>query len=129
MIFLYGRLGYVYNTGGEAQTGRFNQRKINYYNEDNKNAEYQKPIYTVGTGDIYYQSLGYKNGSFIEIKNISLAYNIPYKIITRWKMQNFKIYAQVANAGMLFTRIKFINMDVRSSWWNRGYTIGINVTF
>lgn len=129
MIFLYGRLGYVYNTGGEAQTGRFNQRKINYYNEDNKNAEYQKPIYTVGTGDIYYQSLGYKNGSFIEIKNISLAYNIPYKIITRWKMQNFKIYAQVANAGMLFTRIKFINMDVLSSWWNRGYTIGINVTF
>ncbi len=36
-VFLYGRLKYMYNTGGEGETGRPVQRKINYYNENNMN--------------------------------------------------------------------------------------------
>jgi TonB-linked SusC/RagA family outer membrane protein len=128
-FFLYGRLGYIYDTKGEAETGRFNQRLIDYYNENNTNAEYQKPIYTAGTGDIYYQSIGYRSGSFLEIRNISLAYNFPPDVISGWGMSNFRIYLQAADAGMIYSKIKWINMDVQSSYWNRGFTAGINVTF
>lgn len=128
-FFLYGRLGYLYDTGGEAETGRFNQRLIDYYNENNKNAQYQKPIYTTGTGDIYYQSIGYKSGSFLEIRNISLAYDFPKELIGRWGMSNLRVYLQSANPGMIYSKIDWINMDVRSSYWNRGFTGGINVTF
>ncbi len=128
-FFLYGRLGYKYDTGGEAQTGRFNQRLIDYYNENNTDAYYQKPIYTVGTGDIYSKYLGYMNGSFLEIRNISLAYNLPREILSRWGMSRFKIYVQAADLGMLYSGIDFMNMDVRSPYWNRGFTAGIDVTF
>ena len=128
-FFLYGRLGYMYSTGGESETGRFNQRLINYYNEDNKNAEYQKPIYTTGTGDIYYESLGYKSGSFLEIRNISLAYNFPQALVTRWSLKNLRVYLQAADPAMIYSKIKWINMDVVSSYWNRGFTAGLNVTF
>lgn len=128
-FFIYGRLGYLYNTGGEAETGRFNQRLIDYYNENNQNASYQKPIYTAGTGDIYYQSIGYLSGSFLEIRNISLAYNFPEEMISKWNMSNLRIYLQAADPAMLYSKIKWINMDVRSSYWNRGFTAGINVTF
>ena len=71
-VMLYGRFDYMVDTGGEWQGGRYTQRKINYYNENNKNAEYQKPIHDDGGGDPYYQILGYKNGSFLKVRNISL---------------------------------------------------------
>ncbi|MDE3234790.1 MAG: TonB-dependent receptor [Bacteroidota bacterium] len=128
-IFLYGRLRYMYNTGGEAEVGRSNQRKINYYTENNQNAEYQKPIYSTGTGDPYFASLGYREASFIKIRNISLGYNFNGKTLAKAGMSNLKAYLQVANPGMLFSKISWIDMDVVSSTWNRGITFGINASF
>ena len=43
--------------------------------DNNTNAEYQKPIYSAGTGDPYFPILGYRNGSFLKMRNISLGYN------------------------------------------------------
>src|SRR5690606_5331163 len=57
-VFLYGRMGYTYDTGGEGQNGRYQQRKIDYWTPDNTNSDYQKPIYSEGNGDIYFTSLG-----------------------------------------------------------------------
>ena len=37
-FFIYGRLNYLFNTGGEAQTARGNQRQIDYWTENNQNA-------------------------------------------------------------------------------------------
>ncbi|HEX5551686.1 MAG TPA: TonB-dependent receptor [Chitinophagaceae bacterium] len=128
-IFLYGRLGYTYDTGGESEEGRFNQRQIDYYNEDNTNAYWQAPIYSTGTGDIYYHSLGYLDGSFLEIKNISLAYNFPAGLIHQWKMHSLKVYFQVTDLGMIYSPINWINMDTHTSYWNMGITGGVNVTF
>ena len=128
-IFLYGRLGYLYNTGGESETGRFNQREINYYTENNTNADYQKPIYTEGTGDPYAGSLGYKSGSFIKVRNISLGYNIPTTLASKMGISSMRIYLQAVNPGMIYRKIDWLDLDVRSSYSNRGVTAGINVNF
>ncbi|AHF15135.1 SusC/RagA family TonB-linked outer membrane protein [Niabella soli] len=128
-IFLYGRLKYLYDTGGESETARGTQRVINYYTETNTNAEYQKPIYTEGTGDPFYQALGYKSGSFIKIRNISLAYNLDSRILKTNAVKGLKIYAQMVNPGMLFSKIKWIDMDLLSAPYNKGITIGLNATF
>jgi hypothetical protein len=42
---------------------------------------------------------------------------------------NLRIYAQVQNPGMLYSQIKFRDMDVVSPTWNRGFTLGINASF
>ena len=128
-IFLYGRMGYMFNTGGEAQVGRSNQRLINYYNENNTNSEYQKPIYTTATGDPFSASLGYKNASFIKIRNISLSYNVPGHVAKRALMSNLRVYFQVTNAGMAYSQIDFLDMDVAAMTSNRGFTFGINAGF
>ncbi len=128
-IFLYGRLGYKYNTGGEALSGRFNARKVNYYTEVNTNSDYQKPIFTEGTGDPYYQSLGYKNGSFMKIRNISLGYNLSDKIASNLGVSNLRFYVQATNPGMFFSQIDWIDLDLRSSSSNRGFATGITVEF
>ena len=128
-FFIYGRLNYYFNTGGEAQTARGNQRQINYWTENNQNSEYQKPIYSVGSGDAYSPSLGYRKASFMKIRNISASYNFSGKILQAMHMSNLRVYFQATNPAMLFSKIKFLDMDVASNISNRGFTFGINAGF
>jgi TonB-linked SusC/RagA family outer membrane protein len=126
-IFLYGRLGYTYNTGGEGLTGRFNARAVDYYTEINTDAEYQKPFYTAGTGDAFSQTLGYRSGSFVKIRNISLGYRLTDKMSKKIGLTGARFYAQALNPGMLFSKISWIDMDLVSSAWNRGFTFGLSI--
>lgn len=128
-VFLYGRLNYMYSTGGESEVGRSNQRLINYYTENNQNSEYQKPIYSTATGDPYSVTLGYRQASFVKIRNISVAYTFTEQMLKRTGLSGLRAYLQVANPGMLFSKINYIDMDVQSATWNRGFTIGINAGF
>lgn len=127
-IFMYGRLNYMYDFGGEGQPARGVQRSINYYTENNTNADFQKPIFNAGgaPGDPYFQALGYSKASFIKIRNISLGYNVTGKMLG---MSNLRAYLQVQNPGMLYSKLKFIDMDVVGATWNRGFTLGFNATF
>jgi hypothetical protein len=126
---MYGRLNYLFNTGGEAMVARASTRALNYYTENNTNAEYQKPIYSTGTGDLYSTSLGYQKASFIKIRNISASYNFTRKILSATGLSGLRAYIQVANPGMLFSKIKFMDMDASSFINNRGFTFGINAAF
>lgn len=133
-VFLYGRLKYLYNTGGESQTARGVQRKISYYNENNLNADYQKPIHSEGSGDPYSVVLGYKDASFIKIRNISLGYSLYGNALKKTGLSNLKAYVQVANPGMLFSKIDWLDMDVvttnfNGATFNRGITFGVNASF
>lgn len=128
-IFIYGRMNYWFATGGEAQTARSNQRRINYWTENNQNSEYQKPFYSVGSGDNYSASLGYQKASFFKIRNISASYNLPAQVLTKMHMSSLRVYFQAANPGMLFSQIKFMDMDAAALFSNRGYTFGINAGF
>ncbi|MCW3089351.1 MAG: TonB-dependent receptor plug [Ferruginibacter sp.] len=128
-VFLYGRLNYMFNTGGEAMVARSSTRALNYYTENNTNAEYQKPIYSTGTGDLYSSSLGFQKASFIKIRNISASYNLTGKALKAMTMSSLRVYIQVANPGMLYSKIKFMDMDVAAMTNNRGITFGINAAF
>jgi TonB-linked SusC/RagA family outer membrane protein len=128
-VLLYGRLKYWYSTGGESEGGRATQRLINYYTENNQNSEFQKPIYTAGSGDPYSVILGYQKASFIKIRNISLSYNLNPASIKRTGLSSLRAYAQIANPGFLFQKINYIDMDVTNSISNRGVTFGINAAF
>lgn len=128
-FFIYGRLNYWFNQGGEAQTARGNQRSINYWTDNNQNSEYQRPFYSVGSGDNYSASLGYLKGSFLKIRNISASYNLPADVLKKLHMSSLRVYVQSANPGMLFSQIKFMDMDAVSMFSNRGFTLGINAGF
>jgi TonB-linked SusC/RagA family outer membrane protein len=128
-IFLYGRLNYMFNTGGEAMVARASTRSLNYYTEANTNAEYQKPIYSTGTGDLYSASLGFQKASFIKVRNISASYNFTGKTLKAMTMSSLRAYVQIANPGMLFSKIKYMDMDVAAFTNNRGFTFGINAAF
>ena len=68
-IQMFGRMGYMFNTGGEAQTAHGNQREIDYWTPTNTGADYQKPILgqaTSGSKDDFSSLLGYQKASFLK---------------------------------------------------------------
>lgn len=128
-VFMYGRMGYKYDAGGEGLVGRYNSRRVNYWTPNNTNSDYQKPIYSAGYGDQYYESLDYRNGSFLKIRNISLGYNFPKDLTEGIGLSKLRFYVQVLNPGFVFNKIDWIDLDVRNSASNRGFATGINVEF
>lgn len=128
-IFMYGRFGYKYDAGGEGLVGRYQQRKINYWTPGNPNSDYQKPIYSAGFGDQYYGSLGFENGSFLKIRNISLGYNLPSMITEKLSVSNLRIYVQALNPGYVFNKVSFRDMDTQEHYANRGFVMGLNLQF
>jgi hypothetical protein len=63
------------------------------------------------------------------IRNISLGYTFTNNTLQRAGVSNLKAYVQAANPGMLYSNIKFLNMDVAGPTWNRGFIIGVNASF
>lgn len=90
---------------------------------------YQKPIYNVAGGDPYYNILGYRSGSFIKIRNISLGYTFPKKLIDGWGVDNLKVFVQAKNPGTLVSKIDWLDMDTGQSTYNRGFVFGLNIGF
>ena len=128
-VLLYGRMNYIYDTGGEGEVGRYQQRAINYWTPNNTNSDYQKPIYSAGYGDQYYTALGYKNGSFIKIRNISLGYNIPEKVSSKFGVSKLRVYVQASNPGFVFNNVSWLDPDVKYHASNRGFVTGLSIQF
>ncbi len=127
-VVTFGRLGYTLS-GGQSQTGRYNQRKLDYWTPDNTDAEWQKPIYNESGGDSYYKVIGWRDGGFIKVRTISLSYDVPQKFLSKYKVGNLRLYAQMKNVGMLYSTVDYKDLDTGSTTFNRGFVFGVNVDF
>jgi TonB-linked SusC/RagA family outer membrane protein len=139
-IFIFARWGYSIVTGAEALQGRFSQRVLNYWTPGNPTNDYPSPNYNNAVGDAYRSSMNYQDGSFIKIRNISLSYMMPKSFMSKLKMRNLRVYGQVLNPGLIYSKIKYLDPDVNAkvktsdtdpgvSTFNRGFIIGVNAGF
>ena len=126
---LQGRFKYMISTGGEGQLGVYQQREIDYWRPDNTGAEWQKPIYSTGGGDKKAALLGFKDASFIKIRNLSLGYNFDKSICRSLGIEGAKLYVQGKNLGMLYSSVDFMDLDTGATYYNRGFTVGLSVDF
>ena len=129
MLELHGRFGYTISTGGEGQLGMYQQREIDYWRPDNTGAEWQKPVYSQAGGDPYAGLLGFKDASFIKIRNLSLGYNFDKSICNAIGINGAKLYVQGKNLGMLYSSVDFMDLDTGATFFNRGFTVGLQVEF
>lgn len=131
-IQMFGRMGYMFNTGGEALTAHANQREIDYWTPTNTGAEYQKPVLgqaTSGSLDDFSSLLGYQKASFIKVRNISLGYNLPKNIINRVGMSHVKAYAQVINPFSIKQSVAGYDLDTGKTIFNRSFVFGLELGF
>ena len=129
MLELNGRFKYMISTGGEGQLGMYQQREIDYWRPDNTGAEWQKPVYSQAGGDPYAGLLGFKDASFIKIRNLSLGYNFDKSICNTIGINGAKLYVQGKNLGMLYSSVDFMDLDTGATFFNRGFTVGLQVDF
>ena len=128
-VDLYGRAGYMISTGGEGMYGMYAQNEVDYWTPSNTGAAYQKPIYNISGGDPYSSLLGYQKAAFVKIRTVSLAYNMSPRVCKNLNMQSLKIYVQGKNLGDIYSSVSNRDLDLGTSFYNRGWTIGLQVGF
>lgn len=128
-IALDGRFGYMISTRGEGQLGMYQQREIDYWTPENTGAEWQKPIYNQSGGDPYASLLGYLDASFIKLRNLSLGYNFSKDICKKIGIESAKAYVQGRNLGNVYSSVDFLDLDLGTTYYNRGITFGLQVGF
>jgi TonB-linked SusC/RagA family outer membrane protein len=83
-----------------------NLNKINIWREPGDQAEYAK--YDLGTYRYYYtsaQTFFLEKGDYFRIRSVILSYDLPRNLLTKFKLDRFKVFGTVDNVAM-FQRSK-----------------------
>lgn len=139
-FFIYSRWGFLVNAGAATLDGRYMQRKLDYFiPEVNEDAEYYLPGSNGEAADTYSSSMNYRDGSFVKLRNVSFGYNVPAGKLQKIGANNIKIYGQLMNPAMLYSKIDFLDTDlsnynnnsnqIGSSITTRGFVLGLSVGF
>ncbi len=79
---------------------------VQYYYDSEGNASYDPVSY--GTEETFYSSMYLEKGDYLKLKNLSLGYTLPSRIVAKMKMQSVRIAVNVTN---LFTLTSFSGYD------------------
>ena len=115
------------DNGSNDITYGFNRSKKEYWTPDNLTNEYARleskgPTGVSNPGKLY-------DRSFIRLDNISLAYNVPKSFLSKFNVQNAKVFGTIRNVAV-WSKDKWEYGDIESGGLaTRTYTMGLNVTF
>ncbi|MGN6342454.1 MAG: SusC/RagA family TonB-linked outer membrane protein [Ginsengibacter sp.] len=141
--FIYKIGGYIYDGAYKdvADDGYYWERiraKSEYDNmwtESNKNGTLPELRGTDLTDPIQYSSRQMTDASFLRLKNITLAYNLPVKLISRAGITNVRIHATGSNL-LTFSKYKEADPEVNNygtrGWetpFGKTFTFGIDISF
>lgn len=127
--FIFSRWNFMMRTGAESLQGRYAQRLVDYWTPTNPTNSYQAPNYNSAAGDAFVNAGNYQDGSFIKIRNITLGYFIPVNLVQKVGLSRVKVYAQLLNPGLIYSKISWLDPDTGLSNYNRGLVFGLNVGF
>lgn len=128
-VQLYGRFKFIDMGDAPWVGGRYNVRNYDYWTEDNTDAKYVKPIFSEAGADMYYQIVDVGDRSYLKIRNVSLGYTFPARMLKNTNIGNLKLYIQARNLGSIFNGSEVRDMDTGQMYFNRGYTFGLNISF
>jgi TonB-linked SusC/RagA family outer membrane protein len=102
-VFLYYRLGHMVNSQWHASQstmqGRYNNINLDYWTIDNPSNENPRPNINQENPQ-FVNTLRYKDGGFVKLRNVTLGYNFPKSITERLKMSNLRVYFTAQNAAV-----------------------------
>lgn len=113
--------------------------KMNMWRKPGDRADY--PAYPMSTYRYYYvrgQTFWLENGNYVRIKSINLAYDLPKKLINKWKLGQARIYGVMDNVFMFQASDRLPDaeaVDFYGQYAGGGYpipkkyTIGVQLQF
>ena len=103
------------------------------WSETNRNAYFPAPEY-LGTKNIAPQTRYLQNAAYVRLKNITLSYRLPEKLISRWAIDKVEFYASGMNLGE-YSKIhapldpESIQTGAIEFPMQRIFSLGLNVSF
>ncbi len=100
-VFLFSRWGQMvysqFHVGNNSLFGRYNNLNVDYWTPDNPNGRYPRPN---GNQEFtrFNTTMGYFDGSFIKLRNVTLGYNLPPTVLEKIKMSNLRLYVSAQNS-------------------------------
>jgi TonB-linked SusC/RagA family outer membrane protein len=137
-IFAMARMGQTIQSDllgwytAKANTMTNQPRGVDYWTENNQQAYYPVP----GSGDEQdvMTALTIRDGSFLKIKNITLGYTMPAKIMQKTFIENCRFYVTAYNPYVLAFDKQLSGTDPESNGSDafplyKQYVFGININF
>lgn len=134
-IYVFARVGQWINSeyaGKFDPQGLENSAPLNYWTPERETNDYPRPNASVSRdGTPFIRTLGYKDGSFVKIRNLSLGYTLPSVALKSLHMSTLRLYVTGKN---LFTFSKVKDYDPErggdlSNPLTKMYVAGLNVEF
>lgn len=95
-VSIYIRKGSMYRVPRPGLVGRYQSTYANYWTPTNPSNDYQQPTRTSDI-PLYWEALGYRDGSYTRVRNISLTYKVPASILSRVKVNSLAFYVNAVN--------------------------------
>ncbi|MBS0029006.1 SusC/RagA family TonB-linked outer membrane protein [Chitinophaga sp. 22321] len=134
-IYVFARIGQWINSEYAAKfdpQGLENSAPLNYWTPENASNDYPRPNASLSKdGTPFIKTLGYKDGSFVKIRNLSLGYTFTTQALKPLHLSSLRLYVTGKN---LFTFSKVKNYDPErggdlSNPLTKMYVAGLNVEF
>ncbi|WP_316827152.1 TonB-dependent receptor [Pedobacter miscanthi] len=150
--FAYKNFDLTLDIQGVADVDVFNANLGNRFGNENYTKDFYDHRWTgPGTSNTYpstslaggnnnqTNSFYIESGAYIRLRNIQLGYNLPQSLISKWKMQKLRVFANAQNAVNLFGYKGFTpevggvptkaGIDFNVYPMFATYNIGVNLTF
>ena len=93
---------------------------------DNPDAKYPRLTASYNANDAWTSSWWVRDGSYVRLKNIALGYTFPKKLISKFKIENLRLYANIQNL-LTITGYDGYDPEVGASTSDStGYTYGVD---
>ncbi|WPQ66530.1 TonB-dependent receptor [Chitinophaga sancti] len=134
-VYVFARIGqYIYSEYAAKfdPQGLENSAPLDYWTPDHATNAYPRPNSSVSKdGTPFIKTLGYQEGSFVKIRNISLGYTLPAGALKTVHLSSVRVYVTGKN---LFTFSKVKDYDPErggdlSNPLTKMYVAGLNVEF
>lgn len=138
-VYIYARMGQMvyadflrrYDPQGVNNSSSI----IDYWTPENATNAYPRPNKNTSLAStLYSTSLGYEDGSFLRIRNITLGYTIPKTTLERSFVKSLRLYFTARNP-LTYTKSKLLNEYDPERGGSEGapmtklYTFGLNASF
>ena len=123
----------LYTSSNNTMTlqGRYNNLNVNYWTPQNPTNDFPRPNFANST-PLFASSLQYFDGSFVKIKNLSLAYLFAPEIAEKIAAKSLRIYASVQDPFVFAPYVRDYrgtDPEIPGRPALVTYTVGLNVSF
>ena len=115
-----------HDLGGNNWEGRRANLNFNYWTPENPSNEYPQPVQ--GQSIIYSSAITYFDGSFVKLKNISLAYDFARNLFKSKAISSFRVYLSATNP-ITWSKYDTVDPETGRALSTSNYLIGLNVKF